>query len=141
MSLVVMVVTGVTAFAGEGEVSKRVLDAFKSEFNTAQEVTWTSGSNYYKAEFSMNGQRVFAYYSTSGDLLGLARHISTLQLPVHLLSELKKDYSVYWVSDLFEVSNEEGTRYYVTLENADTKMMLESENDNGWNVYNKKKKV
>lgn len=66
----------------------------------------------------MNGQRAFAYYSTGGELMGVARYISSLQLPLGLLSNLKNNYSNYWISDLFELSNNDGTHYYVTLEKA-----------------------
>ena len=32
----------------------------------------------------------------------------------------------YWVSDLVEVSKSDGTYYYITLENADTQLVLKS---------------
>jgi hypothetical protein len=129
-----------TTFAREENVSKQVLRSFNNEFATAEEVSWTVGSNYYKAAFSLNGQKVFAYYSHEGKLLGVARYISSLQLPLQLLTELKTGHSNYWISDLFEVSNEDGTSYYVTLENADSVVMLKSGSDNAWDEYSKKRK-
>lgn len=89
----------------------------------------------------MNGQRVFAYYSASGELIGIARYISSLQLPLGLLTNLKNNYSNYWISDLFELSNSEGTHYYLTLEKSDASIMLESTNGTNWTIYDKKKKV
>lgn len=142
LALTMMVTIGMSAaFAGEGEVSKRVLNAFQSEFNKAQDVSWSTGNNFYKAEFTMNGQRVFAYYSLEGDLLGVARFISPLQLPLRPLTQLKNDYSDYWVSDLFEVNNEDGTQYYVTLEKSDEMKILVSIDGSSWSVYSQKKKV
>ena len=89
----------------------------------------------------MNEQRVFAYYNLEGELVSIARYISSLQLPITLFSDLKNDYSKYWISDLFEVSNSEGLHYYVTLETADTKLMMHSSNGGSWSTYSKKKKI
>lgn len=129
------------AFAGEENVSPKVLDAFKSEFNTAKEVEWTTGSNYYKAAFTYNDKHVFAYYSMDGELLGLTRYISPVDLPLSLQSSLKKSYTDYWISDLFEVAKNDGTGYYITLENADTKIILKASDGSEWNVYQKIRKA
>ena len=123
------------------KVSPKVLAAFKSEFTSAKEVVWETGNNYFRAAFSMNEQRVFAYYSIEGELLSIARYISSFQLPVNLFSDLKNDYKKYWISDLFEVSNSEGLHYYITLETADTKLILRSSNGGDWSTYTKNKKV
>lgn len=142
LALVLIYTVALTsAFAGEEKVSSRVLESFKNEFSTAQEVNWVVGDNYYKAAFKVNGQSIFAYYTIDGELAGVARYISSLQLPVNLLVNLKNDYSQYWISDLFEVNNSEGTHYYVTLENADTSVMLVSTNGSKWKSYNKKRKI
>jgi len=129
------------AFAGEENVSPKVLDAFKTEFNTAKEVEWTVGSNYYKATFTYNEKHVFAYYDADGELLGLTRYISPVDLPIALQSNLKKIYANYWISDLFEVAKDNGTAYYITLENADTKIVLKAAGANEWSVYQKTKKA
>lgn len=134
-----IVVTTMSAFAFRG-VNEKVLKSFNSDFKTAREVTWTTGSNYYKATFTYNEKYVFAYYSTEGELLGVSRYLTPADLPVHLQTELKKDYNEYWISDLFEVSKPEGTAYYVTLENADTKLVLKAESSGDWYHYRKVKK-
>jgi len=123
--------------AGEVNVSAKVLDAFNTQFNTAKEVTWTSGSNFYKAAFLFNGQHVFAFYNLDGELLGLTRYLSSLDLPMALQADLKKDYANFWIADLFEVSNDEGTHYYITVENANETRILKSDSNNDWKVYQK----
>ena len=122
-------------------VSPKVLASFKSEFSNATDVQWETGTNYFKASFSMNEQRVFAFYDVEGNLLSIGRYISTFQLPVNRFSDIKTDYSKYWVSDLFEISNSEGLHYYITLETADTKLILRSSNGGDWSTYSKNKKV
>lgn len=136
-------ISTLSSFAGEGKenVSKKVLDAFTTEFASAKEVTWTAGDNYYKASFVYNSQHVFAFYNTDGEMLGMTRYISSLDLPMNLQTGLKKSYSQYWISDLFEVSNSEGTGYYITLENADSKIVLKSTLGGNWKVYEKTTKA
>ncbi len=129
------------SFAGEVKVSSRVLDAFNSNFASAKEVSWTATNSYYKASFVFNDQYVFAFYGTDGELMGLTRYISSVDLPITLQAGLKKDYSNYWITDLFEVSNNEGTGYYITLENADSKVVLKSTGGENWKTYQKKTKA
>jgi hypothetical protein len=141
MILTLAIVAGsLGAFAGEEDVNPNVLKAFKTEFNTAREVEWTVGSNFYRATFVYNEKHVFAYYNESGELLGLTRYLSPLDLPISLQANLKNNYSGYWISDLFEVAKNDGTAYYLTLENADTKIVLKSADSSNWNQYNKAKK-
>jgi hypothetical protein len=135
-----IIVSSVAAFAREDNVNKKVLDAFKTEFTTVKDVEWTTGSDYYKASFMFNEKHVFAYYSPDGDLLGLTRYISPVDLPMSLQISLKKNNNGYWISDLFEVAKNEITSYYITLENADTKMVLRSIGGSNWEEFKTVKK-
>ena len=132
-------IASLSSFASDKNVNQKVLDAFKSEFTTAKEVEWTTESDYYKATFNYNGKYVFAYYSQDGEFLGLTRYLSPADLPIMLQNNLKKNYEGYWVSDLFEASKNDGTSYYITVENADTKIILKSA-DNSWSTFSKIKK-
>lgn len=125
---------------GEETVSTKVLNAFESDFAGAKEVAWTASRDFYKAEFVFNGQHVNAFYNGDGGLMAMTRNISSLDLPLNLQTNLKKEYSNYWISDLFEVSNSDGTNYYITLENADSKIVLRS-GSNTWKVYRKNSKA
>ena len=136
-----LVTMGVCSAYPSERVSQKVLASFKSEFTNAKDVEWETGNNYFKASFTMNEQRIFAYYNADGQLLSIARHISSIQLPVNLYTALKNDHSKYWISDLFEVSNNEGLHYYVTLETADSKLVLHSGNGGSWSTYSKNKKI
>lgn len=132
-------VSTLSAFAGDDNVNQKVLDAFTTEFTTAKEVEWSAGSNYYKATFNYNGKYVFAFYSENGEMLGLSRYLSPNDLPFALQYNLKKGYEGYWISDLVEVAKNNDTNYYITLENANKKIVLKS-SDNSWSVYNKNNK-
>jgi hypothetical protein len=74
-------------------------------------------------------------------LLAVTRNIVSEQLPLKLLMELKKNYSGYWISDLFEVVNGTDDDYYVTLENADEQIILKAKASKSWKLYKKVVKI
>ena len=129
------------AFTGEEAVNKQALNAFKKEFAGATEAAWTVGNDFYKVTFSLNDQKLFAYYNIQGEFLAVTRNISSLQLPLSLQTSLKRSYNSYWISDLFEVAKNDGTNYYITLETADTKIVLKSTDGSDWSIYQKSKKA
>lgn len=123
------------------KVSPLVLHSFEKTFTTAQEVAWTVTSDLYKAAFTFNGQYVTAFYNGDGNLVAVSRNITSNQLPIKLQTALKCSYENYWITDLFEVSTDEGTMYYVTVENADNKVVLKSSGSAYWSVYQKAQKL
>jgi len=128
------------AFTGEKSVNETALTAFKMDFAGATGANWYADNDYYKVTFTLNDQRLFAFYSTDGEFIAVTRYISSVQLPLFLQNSLRKFYRNAWVSDLYEVATKNGTNYYVTLENANTKTVLKSVNGRDWSVYQKNKK-
>jgi hypothetical protein len=128
-----------SSFANEGNVNPKVLASFQSSFKNATEVDWTINQNIYKAEFSLNGQYITAYYDEAGNTIALTKNISSTQLPISLQASLKKHQKGYWISDLFEVGNESGTTYYAAIENGDTKIILKSSGSD-WSTFQKQRK-
>jgi hypothetical protein len=73
--------------------------------------------------------------------MAITRNITTDALPVMLQSNLKKTMGNSWITNLFELSNEEGTSYYITIEDADTIVSLQSVNSKDWTIYKKSRKA
>ena len=126
-----------SSFAADPKVSRVVLRSFSKTFNTATEVDWSVTHNMYKAQFSLSGQIVTAFYEADGTMVAVTRNMTSNQLPVTLQVELKKDYENFWISGLFELSDENGTEYFVTLESADEFVILKSISNNSWSRYKK----
>ena len=120
-------------------VSEQVMNSFKKDFASAQDVTWEKTKDIAKATFKMNDQVMFAYYTEDGNMLAAIRNIVSGQLPISLLSDLKKNYAGYWISDLFEMASNDNTAYYVTVEDANQKIVLKSVGSS-WETYKKDKK-
>ncbi|HEY0750662.1 MAG TPA: hypothetical protein VGD26_05885 [Chitinophagaceae bacterium] len=129
------------SFAADGKVSREVLESFNNTFANAKEVDWTISETFYKAQFALDGQYISAFYDCEGKLMAITRNISSRQLPLTLQTSLRKEFNNYWITDLFEVANDEGTSYYITLESADAKMVLKSKNNASWTTFQKTKKV
>ncbi|HEU0065135.1 MAG TPA: hypothetical protein VFQ58_08890 [Flavisolibacter sp.] len=129
-----------SSFADSTTVSPAVLNSFKSSFKNASEVNWSSTANYYKANFILNSQYISAYYDMDGKMIALTRNISSLQLPLSLQTELKTKNEKYWISDLFEVANDQGNYYYATFENADEQIVMKSSGST-WTIYKKQRKA
>lgn len=136
----VLIVSTSFAFTGKETVSDNALKTFKSEYVAATDASWTITKDFYKVSFTMNDQKLFAYYSKSGEFLAVSRNISTVELPASLKKSLKKMISGAWVSDLFEISNHDDTSWFVTLETADEKIMYKSQNGMKWTVFEKLEK-
>jgi 2TM domain len=130
-----------SSFANNPEnVNEQVISSFKRDFSTAQDISWEKTKEISKATFKMNAQVMFAYYAEDGKLLAVTRNMVSGQLPISLLSDLKNNYSGYWISDLFEMVTNEGTSYYVTIEDSTQKIVLKSQGYNGWETFRKDEK-
>jgi len=143
LSIATMLMMGFSAFAAnnDGIVNQQALRAFKKDFANASNISWEQKDTYTKATFTLNGQVLHAYYGTNGDLQAVVRNITSDQLPISLLTELKKEYTEYWITDLFEIASDDQTSYYVTLENSEKKIVLKSQGANFWSVFSKEKKA
>lgn len=127
------------SFANDGAVEPTVLKSFKTTFASATQVDWSMAKELYKAVFFLNGQHISAYYNADGTMEAVTRSITVNSLPVILQNALKNNHKGQWVTDLFEVTNDEGVRYYVTLEDADIKLVLKS-SATEWSTFQKQRK-
>ncbi|SRR5579862_890456 len=142
LAIVLTFAAGIAStFANDNDgISKSVESSFRQDFKTATNVQWQQRKNFSKATFSLDDQVMFAYYNADGRLLAVSKNIASENLPIKLQAELKNTYSNYWISDLFESDSHDATSYYVTLENSDQKITLQSSNSYDWNIYQRMKK-
>ena len=136
----VTVLIVVTSVLATEEVKSEVLQAFNAKFPGAKEVSWSSGRNYYKATFIFSGTQMVAWYEMSGKLISVTRNMSSTELPLYLRNSIKNNYTNYWITDLVEESNKNGFTFYITLENADYKIILVSKKGSDWELDEKHEK-
>ncbi|HUB62229.1 MAG TPA: hypothetical protein VL978_16045 [Puia sp.] len=61
-------------------------------------------------------------------------NILSNQLPARLLTVIKKSYKDYWITDLYKVNTGGKTSYFITLENADQAVKLNTSHSISWAV-------
>jgi hypothetical protein len=62
------------------------------------------------------------------------RNILSNQLPARLLTTIKRNYKDYWITDLHKESINGKTSYYITLENPDQTVKLNTTHSASWAV-------
>ncbi|MGV3657872.1 MAG: hypothetical protein ACO1NX_07950 [Chitinophagaceae bacterium] len=128
-----------SAIASDVKVSAKVLAAFENTFHKATDVKWTQVKSLYQASFEMEDESYAAYFDVDGNMVVVARFITADQLPKQLEKSLKEEVAGGQVSYLFELTDEEGTHYYATIEKEGKKSMLQSMGIKKWVPYNKVK--
>jgi hypothetical protein len=132
---ILLILTGSSFAKSPAGISDRAVASFQKDFNRASEVKWDITNDYLMATFQLDKETMFAYYDFQGNMIGLVHHMLTSSLPASLQKEIKKHYSNYWVSSLFQVTNEDGISYYIQLKNADESIVLSSDGTNAWHRY------
>lgn len=129
------------SYAGNIHASKpRFKTSFQHDFKHASLIGTEVHDNIIRVTFSMDNTIRWAYYSVDGRLLGVVHNILSTQLPDDLQGEIKEQYGNYWITELFQVSKDGDSCYYVSLQNADETVNLRSTPDQGWEVYSIVKK-
>lgn len=130
-----------SSFAADATTPSSASRSFNRDFHKATNVQWQYSEAYVRASFLLDNRLMNAYYTTDGELMAVTRNIVCEQLPLKLLMELKQNYSAYWISNLFEVVNESGDQYYITLENGDETLILKAKAHKSWKLFQKTVKL
>jgi hypothetical protein len=138
--LSLLIVAGSTFANDSSGINERITRSFQKDFATAKNVQTESVKDLVKVTFTLNDQIMYAFYTEGGDLVAVTRNLTSTQLPINLLTELKNKYASSWITDLFEIASDHVTSYYVTLENPDYKVILKATGNGSWDVYQKEKK-
>ena len=140
LSLGSLLITNIVK-AGEEKVNPVISNAFHRSFSNVTDVKWSEANGLYKAEFVYNNEYMASFFNADGELLANSQEISSESLPTRLQASLKKYMDRYWISDLFKITTEEGTVYYVSLKNGDEVINLQSVADKKWTSYKKTVKL
>jgi hypothetical protein len=146
MALVLTITTSFTYASDSKDIIRLVNANFKQQFKTAQIISTDASGKYTKVTFRQNDIIMTAFYSDNGNLLALVRNMLSSQLPADLRMDLKNNYGDYWITELFELKGEDHANhenvncYYVSLESANSRVVLRSVDDSTWEVFDEKSK-
>ena len=144
MKKIVFILTLFVALAATAatppEVNEKVLKAFKETFIKATDVVWYEMESTYQASFKQSSIVSRASYDKDGNLLFSTRYYYQDNLPLHIISKLKKRYagkSVYGVTE--STSNDEVT-YHIMLEDEKNWYVVKSDSWGSLELSKKYKK-
>lgn len=133
--ILVMTVSSSFAFADSNDVIRQANANFKQHFKNAQLISTDVSGKYTKLTFKQDEVIMTAFYSNKGVLLAVVRNILSSDIPAGLREDLKASYNGYWITELFQINGEGVNCYYVSLESADSKVVLRSVDDNNWEIF------
>ncbi|MBS1668668.1 MAG: hypothetical protein JST58_14920 [Bacteroidetes bacterium] len=125
-----------TSFANDGhtEVPSAINHNFSSHFVGAKNISWNKVGGLYQANFEIDGANLFAFFSSDAHFIGVMHNILSDRLPLLLQADLKTNYQGYWITNLCEYAMHHEPGYRITLENADQKIILKSDNLSDWQL-------
>lgn len=129
-----------SAFANPTKVSHTILRSFSTEFNNASDVSWTATADFVKANFLFEDQRMEAFYTPTGEKIGVSRGISVDELPLKAKRTFAKKYEGYTVKQSVLFEGVEENAYFIDAENETEKVIVKVFDDGSLSVFKKTKK-
>jgi len=128
MAISLMLAIGLpAAVAGDvKEVDPRVLATFKQEFSSAQNIQWNVDADHTTARFSLYDQGFTAYFTNEGDLIGTARSILYMQLPLSVIKQFEDRFAKAIVSSVTEFTRDGETSYYLYAAEKGKMLLLQA---------------
>ena len=115
LSIAAVVIAASSVFAGFKPVEPSYEQSLQHSFRGAKAVKWSDDQGFTRATFEYGGSRTIAWFNSNGELLGYARNLSQQQLPLAVLSTLNKKYANADILESYEVSNELGCAYKISV--------------------------
>ncbi len=106
------------------EPNPKALEVFNREFASARFAKWSEDEGLAKVSFVLGGTRAIAFFDEGGELLGSIRDLTFNQLPLAVLTSIDKRYKDAAIYDFRELTNAEGTRYTMTVEDKGKKISV-----------------
>ncbi|TCJ13549.1 hypothetical protein EPD60_12180 [Flaviaesturariibacter flavus] len=132
LAVVVAVALQASAFAAPTpNVTERVMKAFSSTFNSASDILWSEVDGIYEARFTYNDILTRVRYDADGNSLMTIRYYYEQQLPLSVLTKVKKEYSAQKVHSVTELTIGDSTEFHITLEDQKNWTIVIADNMGG----------
>ena len=115
------------AAATPPEVNEKVLKAFKETFLKATDVVWYEMENTYQASFKQSSIISRASYDKDGNLLLSTRYYYQDNLPLHILSKVRKKYAGKLIHGVTEATSNDEVTYHIMLKDEKNWYVVKSD--------------
>jgi len=92
-----------------------LLDLFASMFPDAKYVTWTEDHGHHVVSFTQGETSSRIWFDQDGSLVYSLKYCPEANLPIKIVSAVKKKYKGRQIYGFTEVTNKTGTRYEILL--------------------------
>lgn len=96
----------------------KVLKSFKTTFTNAKDVRWDEFPDHYTVSFNYSGIISRVKYDMDGNITGSIRYYEASNLPLNLLTKLKKTHQSKTFFGVTELSVGEDVVYFVRMQDA-----------------------
>jgi hypothetical protein len=123
LAAVILTATVVSSFANPIEkTDPRAELAFNKQFAGAQSITWSRvEQGVMKVSFVWGGHSTVAYFDSNAMFVGSVRNMFFDQLPMIVVRAVDQSFKSPVVTEVREVSTDEGTTYALALEDGSKK--------------------
>lgn len=131
-----------SASAADITVSDKVLKIFNETFPKAEQVKWQEFTDNYVVNFVVTGVRTRISYDKDGNFMSATRYYTEENLPVSILSKVKKKYPDHKVYGVTEIESESGNvEYYIKMQDANNWLTVKTTQNGGIETVEKYKKA
>ncbi|MDB5287020.1 MAG: hypothetical protein JWR05_1969 [Mucilaginibacter sp.] len=110
---------------GTAGVSYTVINKFNTDFVRAQNVSWKVNSNFQKATFTLDGEKMSAFYNLQGEYMGLTQNVQFKALPTKAKKEIGQKYEGYFVQEVIKLdADDDTTVYFVDLKKDNDEFLV-----------------
>jgi hypothetical protein len=131
----------VSVISVHAEISQKALQSFRSVFAEATNVKWSEYPDHYFVSFSQNDMLIKVTYDKDGNLLNSTRYYKEQRLPLNILYRVKKSYPSKKIDMVTEVSNPEGTAYFIQLKDDKNWTTIKADESGNLEVTDKFRKA
>lgn len=125
-----------TSRAANPELTSTVVRAFETYFSDAENVQWSPAGNLMKVTFTVQDHNRFAFYNAQGELVVTGKYMTVTQLPKSAQKRLAEAAKGYKVTEVFEIDDEQNSKYYATIDNGTEEKILVSSGAK-WGTFKK----
>lgn len=130
-----------SAFAKDpNNINSALLRSFKADFKNASEVSWVTARDYTKASFTLNNERMEAFYNNKGEVIATSKSITLDELPVSAKRAFTKKFADYTVKEAIRMEGSEESAYYISAENEKETLIVKVDDFGSVSIFKTTKK-
>jgi hypothetical protein len=140
LSTILSVLIAAASFAADLNKNAEAVYTFNSQFERAENVSWTSTKGFAKASFTLNNKQMAAFYRPDGSLIGTTSAVTLEELPVIAKRSFAKKYSGYTVTEAIRFDATDETAYFISAEDEARSLILKVSAEGMVSVFKSVKK-